>query len=254
MRRAELPDHPRSSVVTGGASGIGLGIVRHFLALGGSVVAVDRDAQACASARAALAEFGDRITVVEADIGSEHGAASAVDAALQSFGSLDLLCNNAAYHPLETIEAHKLDTWRETFRVNVDGTMLCCRAAIPPMRQQGYGTIVNIGSVSGVSPYETGAAYAASKAAVAMLTRALALEVGRYGITVNCIAPGSIVHRAGADTDAEAPNIPMGYHGRSSDVAEMVAFLASNAARYMTGATLVLDGGATTGRRRAREQ
>jgi NAD(P)-dependent dehydrogenase (short-subunit alcohol dehydrogenase family) len=84
-----------------------------------------------------------------------------------------------------------------------------------------------------------------------MLTRALALEVGRYGITVNCIAPGSIRHRAGADPDAEAPNIPLGYHGRSSDVAEMVAFLASNAGRYITGATLVLDGGATTGRLRA---
>jgi NAD(P)-dependent dehydrogenase (short-subunit alcohol dehydrogenase family) len=235
MRRAELPDHPRSSVVTGGASGIGLGIVRHFIALGGSIVA----------------QFGDRVRVVEADIGSEQGAASAVDAALQAFGSLDLLCNNAAYHPLEAIETHKLDTWRETFRVNVDGTMLCCRAAIPPMRRQSYGTIVNIGSISGVSPYATGAAYAASKAAVAMLTRALSLEVGRYGITVNCIAPGSIRHRAGADPDAEPPNIPMGYHGKPSDVAEMVAFLASNAGRYITGATLVLDGGATTGRLRA---
>jgi 3-oxoacyl-[acyl-carrier protein] reductase len=85
-----------------------------------------------------------------------------------------------------------------------------------------------------------------------MLTRALSLEVGRDGITVNCIAPGSIHHRAGADPDAEAPNIPIGYHGRSSDVAEMVAFLASNAGRYITGATLVLDGGATTGRVRAK--
>src|ERR1051325_1503774 len=103
MRRAELPDHPRSSVVTGGAWGIGLGIVRHFLALGGSVVAVDRDANACASARATLANFGDRVRIGEADIGSEHDAASAIDAALQAFGSLDLLCNNAAYHPLEAI-------------------------------------------------------------------------------------------------------------------------------------------------------
>ena len=252
MRRAELPDHPRTSVVTGGASGIGLGIVRHLLSLAGSVVAVDRDAQACASARAALAQAGDRVRVVDADIGSEQGAAFAIEAALQTFGSLDLLCNNAAYHPLETVEAHNLETWRETFRVNVEGTMLCCRAAIPPMRQQGYGTIVNIGSVSGVSPYATGAAYAASKAAVAMLTRALSLEVGRYGITVNCIAPGSIRHRAGPDPEAEAPTIPMGYHGRPSDVAETVAFLASNAGRYMTGATLILDGGATTGRLRAK--
>ena len=198
------------------------------------------------------AAIGAAVFAAEAGIALAAGAASAVDAALQAFGSLDLLCNNAAYHPLETIETHKLDTWRETFRVNVDGTMLCCRAAIPGMRQQGYGTIVNIGSVSGVSPYATGAAYAASKAAVAMLTRALSLEVGRYGITVNCIAPGSIRHRAGADPEAEAPNIPMGYHGRPSDVAEMVAFLASNAGRYMTGATLVLDGGATTGRLRTK--
>ena len=252
MSRVKLPNHPRSSIVTGGASGIGLGIVRHFLALGGSVVAVDRDQQACSSAQAFLAKFGDRLRVIEADIALEQGAAAAVDAALQAFGSLDLLCNNAAYHPLETIETHKLDTWRETFRVNVDGTMLCCRAAIPAMRQQGYGTIVNIGSISGVLPYATGAAYAASKAAVAMLTRALAIEVGRYGITVNCIAPGSIRHRAGDDPEAEAPSIPMGYHGRPSDVTEMVAFLASNAGRYITGATLVLDGGATTGRLRAK--
>ena len=76
MHRAELPDHPRSSVVTGGAAGIGLGIVRHLLALGGSVVAVDRDAQACASARGALAQFGERARIVETDIGSEQGAAS----------------------------------------------------------------------------------------------------------------------------------------------------------------------------------
>ena len=250
MRRAELPDHPRSSVVTGGASGIGLGIVRHFLALGGSVVAVDRDAQACASARAALAQFGDRVRVVEADIGSEQGASSAVDAALQAFGSLDLLCNNAAYHPLETIEMHKLDTWRETFRVNVDGTMLCCRAAIPAMRQQSYGTIVNIGSVSGVSPYATGAAYAASKAAVAMLTRALSLEVGAWDHRqLHCA--GSIRHRAGADPEAGSKHSD-GLPRQAQRCGRMVAFLASNAGRYITGATLVLDGGATTGRLRAR--
>jgi len=149
---------------------------------------------------------------------------SAVDGRVAGLRLARSSCNNAAYHPLETIETHKLDTWRETFRVNVDGTMLCCRAAIPAMRRQSYGTIVNIGSVSGVSPYATGAAYAASKAAVAMLTRALALEVGRYGITVNCIAPGSIRHRAGADPDAEAPNIPMGYHGKPSDVPKWSPF------------------------------
>lgn len=252
MSRAQLEDVPRSCVVTGGASGIGLAIVRHFLGLGSRVVAADRDAAACAKAAAELRSSGDRVRVVEADIGTPEGARKAVEAASAAFGSLDLLCNNAAYHPRELIETHKLDSWRETFRVNVDGTMLCAQAAIAIMKAQGHGTIVNIGSVSGVAPYATGAAYASSKAALHMLTRALALEVGAYGITVNCIAPGSIQHRAGRDPDAPAPNIPMGYHGRTSDVAAMIEYLASPKGRYMTGSVIVLDGGATTGRVRTR--
>jgi NAD(P)-dependent dehydrogenase (short-subunit alcohol dehydrogenase family) len=112
------------------------------------VVAVDRDA-ACASA--GCAGNSAIASVVEADIASEHGAASAIDLALQAFGSLDLLCNNAAYHPLETVETHKVETWRETFRVNVDGTMLCCRATIPAMRQQAMARS-STRPVGGVSP------------------------------------------------------------------------------------------------------
>lgn len=248
MSRATLPAVPRSCVITGGASGIGLAIVRHFLELGAQVVAADRDPAACAEASAKLA--GRAVRFVTADIGTIEGARAAVDAAHNAFGSLDLLCNNAAYHPLELIETHNLDTWRECFRVNVDGAMLCSQAAIGIMRQQGHGTIVNIGSVSGLAPYAKGAAYAASKAALAMLTKALALEVGAYGITVNCIAPGSIQHRHGKDPDALAPNIPMGYHGRPDDVAALTAFLASPHGRYITGAVLTLDGGATAGRAR----
>jgi len=159
VRRAELPDHPRSSVVTGGASGIGLGIVRHFLALGGSVVAVDRDAQACASARVA-------------------------------FGRLDLVCNNAAIHPIATIEEMDLAAWNEAFRVNVSGAFLCIKRALPHMKKQGAGTIVNIGSVSGVSPYVGGGAYAATKAALAMLTRVLALESRAFWSHCELYLPG----------------------------------------------------------------
>src|SRR4029434_3717175 len=103
MRRAELPDHPLSSVVTCRASGMGFGIVRHFLTIGGSVVAVDRDAQACASAQTVLAEFGDRVRIVEADIGSEQGAVLAVNAALQAFGSLDRLVHNTAHPPFALV-------------------------------------------------------------------------------------------------------------------------------------------------------
>lgn len=240
-----------AAVVTGGASGIGLAIAHHLVSEGMAVVAVDRNSESCTQARKILSQFGDRVRVVKADIATEEGAALTIGRAVDSFGRLDLLCNNAAYHPLELIEEHSLDTWRECFRVNVDGTMLCCRAALPVMKRQGGGTIVNIGSVSGISPYPTGAAYAASKAAVAMLTRALALEVGAFSITVNCIAPGSIRHRPDDDPRAPAPNVPVGRHGRVEDVAAMVSYLASPAARYITGTSIVLDGGATAGRSRA---
>jgi NAD(P)-dependent dehydrogenase (short-subunit alcohol dehydrogenase family) len=108
------------------------------------------------------------------------------------YGRLDLLCNNAAVHPLEFVEEHALETWSETFRVNVDGTMLCSQLALPHMKRQKSGTIVNIGSISGLVPYAGGSAYAASKAAIIMLTKVLALEAGPHGVRVNCICPGSI--------------------------------------------------------------
>lgn len=244
-----MAEAPRVAIVTGGASGIGLGIVRHLASEGMAVVAIDRDAKACAVAVESLAQYAARLRILVGDIGTEEGAASAVAAALESFGRIDLLVNNAAYHPLELVEAHDLASWRETFRVNVDGTMLCAKAVLPQMKRQGAGAIVNIGSVSGVSPYAGGSAYAASKAAVAMLTRALALEVGAYGITVNCIAPGTIRHRPGSE-DMPAAHIPIGHAGSPADVAALVSYLASDAARYITGTSITLDGGATAGRAR----
>jgi meso-butanediol dehydrogenase/(S,S)-butanediol dehydrogenase/diacetyl reductase len=216
-----------------------------------SVVAADRDKDACARAAEALSKFGDRIRVIEADIGTPEGARRAVEAAIEAFGRIDLLCNNAAYHPMETVEDHDIATWREAFRVNVDGCMLCSKYALPHMKRQGGGAIVNIGSVSGLVPYARGGAYAASKAAIAMLTRVLALEAGGYGVTVNCIAPGSIRHREEDLAQGEAPSSnPIGRSGKPADVASLVSYLASEEAGYITGTTITLDGGATAGRLR----
>lgn len=242
----------RVAVVTGGANGIGLGIVRHLAETGMAVVAIDRDESACANARQALSSFGDGVRVVAGDIGSPEGAQLAIDTAVATFGRLDLLCNNAAVHPMEEIADHRLETWRETMRVNIDGTMLCSQKAMPHMERQGGGAIVNIGSVSGHAPYVGGGAYAVSKAAIAMLTRVLALEAGPLGITVNCIAPGSIQHRPDQLANPTPPsNIPVGRHGNLDDVAQLVSYLASDAAGYMNGAMITLDGGATAGRVRA---
>lgn len=229
-----------------------MGIVRHLTSEGMAVVAVDRDPNACVKARKVLSEFCERIRVVTADIGTPEGAQLAIDTAIDEFGRIDMLCNNAALHPMEEIADHGIDTWRETFRVNVDGTMLCSQKALPHMKRQGGGAIVNIGSVSGHAPYVGGGAYAVSKAAIAMLTRVLALEAGPYGIRVNCIAPGSIQHRPEQLADTPPPaNIPIGRHGTLADVAHLVSYLASDAAGYMNGAVITLDGGATAGRIRA---
>jgi NAD(P)-dependent dehydrogenase (short-subunit alcohol dehydrogenase family) len=241
----------RVAIVTGGASGIGLSIVRHLVSEGVRVIAVDRDRGACEAARDGFLKAGEPVEVVVADIGTEQGAAAAIAAAMDRFGRIDILCNNAAVHPLALIEEHDLESWQETFRVNVDGTMLCSRAALPHMKKLQGGTIVNIGSVSGVSPYSGGGAYAASKAAVAMLTRVLALEAGPFGITVNCIAPGAIRHNPPGPDEAPPTHIPVGRTGTPDDVAQLVSFLASSAARYLNGAVIVLDGGATAGRSRA---
>lgn len=238
------------ALVTGGASGIGLGIARRLAEHGMAVVAADWSAAACTSAVTSLDEYQDRTVVVEADIGTEAGAAETIKTAISQFGRLDLVCNNAAIHPMATIEGMELAVWNEAFRVNVSGAFLCSKLALPHMKEQGAGTIVNIGSVSGVSPYVGGGAYAVTKAALAMLTRVLALEAGPFGVTANCICPGSIQHRT--ESRGSAAHIPVGRAGTIDDVASLVIYLASAEARYMTGATLVLDGGATAGRQRFR--
>jgi len=245
-----LETNRRVALVTGGASGIGLGIARRLAEHGMAVVAADWSAAACASAVTSLHDYQDRTVVVEADIGTETGAAETIETAISRFGRLDLVCNNAAIHPMATIAEMDLAVWNEAFRVNVSGAFLCSKLALPHMKEQGAGTIVNIGSVSGVSPYVGGGAYAVTKAALAMLTRVLALEAGPFGVTANCICPGSIQHRT--EGRGSAAHIPVGRTGTIDDVASLVIYLASAEARYMTGATLVLDGGATAGRQRGR--
>jgi len=216
------------------------------------VVAIDRDSDACARARRSLAMGEDRVKIITGDIGTLDGARMAIETSIDTYGCLDLLCNNAAVHPLELIEEHALEAWSETFRVNVDGTMLCSQLALPHMKRQRSGAIVNIGSISGLVPYARGGAYAVSKAAIMMLTKVLALEAGPYGVTVNCICPGSIRTQVSPTESVEEipTHIPIGRYGKPTDVAQLVSYLASEEASYMTGSVIVLDGGATAGRSR----
>lgn len=236
------------AVVTGGATGIGHAIVTRLATEGADVIVVDCDAAACAAAKRNLGPLAERVTVLQGDVGTPEGARLGIATAVERFGTLDLLCNNAAVHPIGTIEQQSLETWREAFRVNVDGTMLCSQAALPHMKAQQRGVILNMGSVSASIPYATGGAYAATKAAVVLLTKVLALEAGPFGIRVNCISAGSIVHRSTGGPKGPPSHIPVGRFGSPNDVAGLVCYLASDAAGYINGAEIVIDGGATAGR------
>ena len=239
-------ERPRAAIVTGGAAGIGLGIVQRLLDDGMNVLAADRNPEACDAARRLLE--GRPAHVMEADVADEEQVREVMDEALVHFGGIDLLCNNAGVRHIAPLADISLTDWQESFRVNVDAALLGARAVLPAMREQGSGVIVNIGSISGTAPYAEGGAYGASKAALIALTRVMAMEFGPLGVRVNCIAPGSIDRNGTGEMSSS--HIPIGRAGTPHDVASLVAYLASDEASYLNGAVIVLDGGATAGRTR----
>jgi 3-oxoacyl-[acyl-carrier protein] reductase len=191
------------------------------------------------------------------DIGDEDAARRLVGEAVDRYGRLDILVNNAAAPQgldRRDITEVPVDVWDHVIRVNLRGTFLMSRFAIPVMRGQRTGRIVNISSMAGVVAVPRSAAYAASKAAVIALTRSTALDVAAWGITVNAICPGAVgtsraILSEDPDLDVEAElerrgrNIPVGRVGRPGDIAAAVAYLVDAGADYMTGQILVLDGG-----------
>jgi 3-oxoacyl-[acyl-carrier protein] reductase len=202
---------------------------------------------------------GDGGTASQAlgDIGDEDDAQRLIGEAVDRYGRLDILVNNAAAPQgldRRDITEVPVDVWDQVIRVNLRGTFLMSRFAIPVMRAQRSGRIVNISSMAGVVAVPRSGAYAASKAAVIALTRSMALDVAAWGITVNAICPGAVgTSRAilsedpdldvAAELERRGRNIPVGRVGRPEDIAAAVAYLVDAGAGYMTGQILVLDGG-----------
>jgi len=256
----QVPDdlglNGKVAIVTGGgAAGEGIGNGRAAAILlaraGTRVVVVDRDVKLAMRTVEMIKEVGGEAAAVEADVTRAADCAAMVQAALDRFGRLDLLDNNVGIGSRGTVVDEPEESWRRVMRVNVDGMYLAAKHAIPAMRRSGGGAIVNVSSISALRPRGL-TAYSVSKGAVIALTRAMAVDHGREGIRVNCVAPGPVytpMVYAGGMTEAargrrrEASTL--GIEGTGWDIGHAVRFLLSDHARYITGHVLVVDGGTT---------
>ncbi len=257
------------ALVTGAARGIGAACARTLGAAGAAVLVTDVLDETGRTTTESLRRAGVRAAFASHDVRSEDSWRTVVAQAIERFGNLDVLVNNAGVEVMRPIVDTSLEEWRHVQSVNVDGVFLGCKHAIAAMRPGGAsgrgGAIVNLSSIAGLVGSPAMAAYCASKGAVRLLTKAAAVESGRfgYGVRVNSVHPGLIqttmlenlfretVALGLAATEEEGRNMafaqqPMhDLHAVPQDIANVVLFLASDAARYLTGAELVADGGFT---------
>jgi NAD(P)-dependent dehydrogenase (short-subunit alcohol dehydrogenase family) len=237
----------RVALVTGAARGLGLATAERLAARGAAVAVNVRDSE---RAEAAARSLGERGFAVSGDLGNPADLQSIVDRTLDRFGRLDILVNNAAVALSTRFEQITEEEWRRTFEINVTAVFLLTRAVLPAMKRQGHGRIINLSSTAGKTVSTLGGAhYTASKAALQGLTRASAKELGPFGITVNAVCPGLFdteltrEHATPEQLEAAAKSFPIRRLGEAVEVADLICFLASDAAGYITGASLDINGG-----------
>jgi len=245
----------RCAIVTGGARGIGGAAVLALARRGADIVIADLiNAEETVRKVDAL---GRKAVSVETNVSVQADVRKMVDQALQTFGKIDILVNNAGVVHRDSLMETSEATWDRVVSVIMKGTFLCIQAVYPHMRERGYGKIVNVSSISGIiggavskhddSPEATrgrsGPAYAAAKGGVIALTRWIAKDVAKDGIYVNSIAPGACQTEMTKGFDYNVSGLPIPRMGKPEEMAEAIAFLASDASSYITGQVLNVDGG-----------
>jgi NAD(P)-dependent dehydrogenase (short-subunit alcohol dehydrogenase family) len=236
------------AVVTGAARGIGLAIAQRFLAEGWRTALLDIDGATLATAVKGLADAA-RALPIECDVADPRQVRAAIDQVASRFGRIDALVNNAGIALFKPVLETTYEEWARVLAVNLTGPFLCTQACAPVMRKNGGGSVVNIGSISGVRASTLRVAYGTSKAALAHLTKQQAAELGAVGIRVNGVAPGPVdtamakeVHTPAIRADYHDA-IPLNRYGTEQEIASAVWYLCSDAASYVNGQMLAVDGG-----------
>jgi 2-hydroxycyclohexanecarboxyl-CoA dehydrogenase len=238
------------TIVTGAGRGIGRGIVEKLAAEGAKVVVSDVDEE---SARETAGAIGGGAVGLRADVTSKESVEAMVEEVVDRFGRVDVLVNNAGWDKVEPFLKSNESDWERVIAINLYGTLHCCKAVLPVMVEQEYGKVVNIGSDAGRVGSSGEAVYSAAKGGIIAFTKTLAREMARYKINVNCICPGPADTPLFAEIGEENPKlkealqkaIPFRRLALPQDLANAVAFLASDEAEYITGQTLSVSGGLT---------
>jgi NAD(P)-dependent dehydrogenase (short-subunit alcohol dehydrogenase family) len=234
----------KTALVTGAGRGIGLATAKRFLADGWQVALIDRDATALGEAAADL----ENARAFVCDVSKPPEVEAMIADVLRFTGRIDALVNNAGVADFGPIADHDLPRWRTVMETNLDGVFLVSQAALPALRD-AHGAIVNIASISGLRASTLRTAYGTSKAAVIHLTKQQAAELGEFGIRANCVCPGPVrtklamaVHTPDI-IDAYHDAIPLRRYGSEEEIANVIRFLCSDEASYVTGQVIAVDGG-----------
>jgi NAD(P)-dependent dehydrogenase (short-subunit alcohol dehydrogenase family) len=248
----------RVAIVTGASRGLGQTFARALARAGADLAITSRSTNALGDFEQEILSLGRRVMPLELDVRDEASIRRMADAADDGFGRIDILVNNAGCNVRKRAADVTWDDWNLVLDTNLRGTFFTAQAVARHMAPRGYGRIINIGSVTSVFGYAGLGPYGASRGGVRQLTMSLADDWGPHGITVNCLAPGwfktaqtKVLYDNAKWVEYLCERIPLGRPGQPDDLDGAIVFLASEASRYVTGQTLLVDGGITTGRLKA---